>query len=144
VEEIPSQAGQNPILTSAAIVKARSRFSRAICLFCSCYIQSIRARLERGAFGARQLMYQLALPIPSGVSSSRSAALRSTKQLSTLYQSPSVTGFLLGQFRIHSTTKEIAKCGTPRGLVHLIVFSIRILLANGNWTDQSCAKPSAR
>ena len=34
MEEIPGQAGQNPILTSAAIVKARSRFS--ICLFCSC------------------------------------------------------------------------------------------------------------
>ena len=42
-------------------------------------------RLELGAFGARPLMYHLAVPILSGVSSSRSAALRSTKQLSTLY-----------------------------------------------------------
>jgi hypothetical protein len=50
VEEIPGQAGQNPILTSAAIVKARSRFS--ICLFA-------RAISNRFPVG---LLYQRPLP----------------------------------------------------------------------------------
>jgi hypothetical protein len=46
--------------------------------------------------------------------------------------------------RIHSTAKEVAKCGTPRGLVRAVVFSIRILLVSGNWTYQACVKTSAR
>jgi hypothetical protein len=52
-------------------------------------------------------------------------------------------GFLLGHFRIHSTAKEIAKCGTPHGLVPPIrtqpslkeVVGIHVLLKRSPFGD---------
>ena len=56
----------------------------------------------------------------------------------------SVVVFLLIHFPIHSTAKEIAKCGAPHGLVSTIVFRIRISSVSGNQTYQSCVGTSAR
>jgi hypothetical protein len=86
--------------------------------------RSMPARLKYGAVGAPARWYTiLYFQRLSAVFSSRSAALGSTKQVSTLYFTVSFIFVLLVScediFRFHSTAKEIAKCGTPHGLVPL-------------------------